>query len=508
MNNLTLKFNGTVFEKAVPGFYTLGVSGREHSDIDISSEERVTDGSIFHSRRIPSRTITVSYAIDTTQTDANTAVNSLNKLLYSDEPKKLIFGDESGKYWKAICAGGELDSKYQSALSGTLKFECLSPYKYASASKTATDEDITLADGTVVRGLKITNEGSVPCPVTYTVTHNGDNGYISLVNDDGDYLLFGDQSEQDTEAATKSVREIKASNGAAIVSGTTADDKSSTEFVKKGSSTSGTITINGQSVNALKIYSYGTYTTDTNTYFGAARSFTLGTASPNVTVSTHAVFATGANARKGLMALTLNNASGAAIASIFLLKPYTTDLTAYAACQIRNGSTAIDTEKVSFTASDTSESNPFNLASDNPGLLQIRKSGSKFYFNVAGTEVQMDYSGYKSTNVASVTMWICKFSGADKPIVYAGFKDLTVRRDNVEYQKDLPNRYEDGDILKIDGEHGYLRKNGSINNGDEVLGSTYFLVPPGTHNIIFGYSPWVPSDEAPTVTATYTERWA
>lgn len=501
---ITTKFNGAVLEKTVPGFHTLSVSGREHDSIDISSQDRVTDGSIYLNRRIPARTITITYAIDLSQASASDAVNALNKALYSTAPVRLIFSDESDKYWTAIYSGGSLDSKYQSALSGSINFSCLEPYKKA-VSKTSF-ESVTAEDGTI--SITITNDGNVPCPIDWTVTHptpttegDADNGYISLASDTGEWMVFGDQAEQDTEADTKSTYVLRAATATKTFNGTADSNTSSVEFLKTGTMKIGT----SLDADCVIPSAYGTKPSNKNKYYGAVRSKSFTAQSANVSVTTHAVFATDNVGSKGLIALTLN-ASGKTLADIFLLKPYVTDLSATAYCRAyaADGTTVKSTDSVSFGCA-ANASNPFCPTSDNGSLMRIEKVAGKFYFNIAGTELILTSSALKAVQPDSVSIWICRYSGNNKPVYNVGFRDLRIRLNDVEYQKDIPNRYTDGDVLKINGSKGTMRKNGALATGDEVLGSTYFMAQPGTHTVVLGCSDWC--KEKPTATATIRERW-
>ena len=82
---------------------------------------------------------------------------------------------------------------------------------------------------------------------------------------------------------------------------------------------------------------------------------------------------------------------------------------------------------------------------------------------------------------------------------------LTFRKDNVADWRDIPNRYQEGDVIYIDGKSGKTYKNGSPNAGDEVRGSTYFKVPPGETKVQFFFSDFC--EPLPFVTAKIREAY-
>ncbi len=501
---MRLKYNGTFLDTIVDGIQILGTDGRHSLELDVVTKENIYDGSEFINARIPERTISVYIFIPAdTEDELKEKYDKLYNALNQKEEVAFRFTDEADRYYKGIFLSGSLVRSVRNNNTAMFQIQCVDPYKYAVEEKSATDTTATTADGDTVRVLKFENNGNVPCPVVYTVTNNSDNGFISLTSDQGEWMVFGDMTEQDGEKATKSVIAFRDKTAEAISSDTsfTAADQSGIEFIYNTDSSTTVKTILDKSVYTVN--SYGTKPTSTGKYYGVARSHTI-TSSVNVTIGAHVTFCTDNTARKGLLCMTLNS-GGVAVADMYLLKPYTTDLTGKVYCRARdkNGD-VVATESVGFQAGITNVNNPFNETSDNAGYIEIRKAAGTLYFNVAGTEVQLSSSTIKTKGIDSVTIWICKYTDADKGLNYIGFKDIFVRRDMVEYQKDIPNRYAQGDVLSINGNKGTMRKNGTLCNGDEILGSKYFKIPSGTHNVLVGQSEWA---SKVTITATFRERW-
>lgn len=501
---MRLRYNGTYLDEAVNGLQILGTEGRHTLELDVVTKENIYDGSEFINARIPERTIVVYVFIPaSSEAELKEKYDALYNVLNQKEEVKFRFTDENDRYYKGIFLSGSLVRAVGDSNTAAFSIQCVDPYKYAVSEKTATDTTVTTDEGDEVRVLQFENTGNVPCPVTYTITNNSDNGFVSLTSEDGEWMVFGDMTEQDGEKATKSVTTFNHKSADTILSDTklTSSDLADIEFVFNSDSTVAVKSIMGQSVFTAS--AYGTKPSSTNKYYGVARSRTI-TSSVNVTVGSHVSFATDNTARKGLLALTLNS-GGKAIADLFLLKPYTTDLTGMACCRIRNTSgKMLASENVNFSMGITDSGNPFNETSDNAGYIEIRKGKDTVYFNIAGTEIQLSNSALTSVGVDSISMWICKYTDADKGLSYIGFKDIFLRRNQVKYMKDIPNRYKSGDVLKISGTKGTMRKNGTLCNGDEVLGSKYFKIKSGTHNVLVGQSDWA---SAITIEASFRERW-
>ena len=87
--------------------------------------------------------------------------------------------------------------------------------------------------------------------------------------------------------------------------------------------------------------------------------------------------------------------------------------------------------------------------------------------------------------------------------MYFGY--LYFQKDNVEYLKDIPNRYPEDSVVYVDGEAGKVYVDGIPSQQDEVKGSKYFKVPPGETKVQFYYSDF--SDPPPTVEARIREAF-
>ena len=135
------------------------------------------------------------------------------------------------------------------------------------------------------------------------------------------------------------------------------------------------------------------------------------------------------------------------------------------------------------------------------------KNNDWFEFCFAGQKFQYRVPELADKKAATVTVWIGQWSDYDemRMINQIGIRELTVRSDNVSYIYDIPNRYQQGDKLSIDGPRTKVYVNGIPNLGDEITGSKYFKVPPGDTKVQFFYSDF--SNPEPTVTARIREAY-
>lgn len=126
---------------------------------------------------------------------------------------------------------------------------------------------------------------------------------------------------------------------------------------------------------------------------------------------------------------------------------------------------------------------------------------SETTYGKTGTFKEISYNGRSWLSLSSLGSGNY-YKGACKKIT---IPDLTFRKDNVLYTYDIPNRYSEGCVVKVDGESTKVYVNDVESPGDEVLGSKYFLAPPGETKVRFYYSEF--STPAPTIKAYIREAY-
>ncbi|CRH85785.1 Phage-related protein [Chlamydia trachomatis] len=90
-------------------------------------------------------------------------------------------------------------------------------------------------------------------------------------------------------------------------------------------------------------------------------------------------------------------------------------------------------------------------------------------------------------------------------LYYLGLNRFTYQKMHVDKWKDIPNRFNSGDVITIDGDKGKFYVNGMNRQQDEILGTQYFKVDPGTSEIKFRVSEWTKTD--PTIKVYIREAW-
>lgn len=158
-----LKFNGEWFDRVIPEFRTLSVSGRETMQAEVLNRDNTTThGKRFIRKQYPPRIITVRYRLEATSpTDFRNAFNLLNSKLNVDE-KQIIFNDEPIKYFVGTRQGMGETEPGLNCVTGEIEFYCSDPFKY---STTYTEVTMNKSQGQV-----ITADTVVPTPVIIVIT--------------------------------------------------------------------------------------------------------------------------------------------------------------------------------------------------------------------------------------------------------------------------------------------------------------------------------------------------
>ncbi|WP_203628317.1 distal tail protein Dit [Lacticaseibacillus mingshuiensis] len=156
-----------------------------------------SDGQLWQYMSRDAKTITVTGII----TNANLANlrRELGAAIDTDEPQKLIIGDDTGVYYNAIYDGQPTLAEEWRA--GTVSLSFIVPDGVAHSLTTTT---ATNGDGTDT--ISFNNNGSYKSYPVITATMSGDNGFLGLASSSGGYLEFGDAESPDKIYGTKSDR--------------------------------------------------------------------------------------------------------------------------------------------------------------------------------------------------------------------------------------------------------------------------------------------------------------
>lgn len=486
-----MSYNGVYLENEIDGYRTLSVTGRELMESEVTDQEiDGMDGSYYRYKTTPARTITVKYQLRARGSrEFRDAFNKMNKLL-SGEQVKVIFNDESDKYFIGTKTSNTQVDGGSNNVIGEIEIYCSDPCKYST-----TEKEFTATDGV----LNIVNEGTVPVSVDYDITTTSETGYIGLVSENG-IMQYGKIEELDGETYQRS--EVLA----------TIDD-----FINCKDDTSGTDVMHPQyGANGTcatydwfnqKFIGFGTVGTKKGNANGGLRTLVLpadssGDASgaKNFYSYFHLVFWAGLMGQTGEMCINFLTADNKLICGCSWYKTDAIGNTGHYEIWA-NGKML---RQWGYTTSHLQYQNPWYW---NWGHCDIYKEGANIRF--------FYYGGYYNYYIPEIENMECTKiqiafkqwgdRSGNKVMSMMGFDVIDFEKMNVEKWKDIPNRYPNGTNITIDGKSSHVYVNGMARPEDEVLGTQYFKAPVGTSKVKVTCSEWTKSQ--PIVKAKIREAW-
>lgn len=222
-----MSYNGVYLENEIDGYRTLSVTGRELMESEVKHTEiDGMDGSYYRYKTTPARTITVKYQLRARGSrEFREAYNKMNKLL-SGEQVKVIFNDESDKYFIGTKTSNTQVDGGSNNVIGEIEIYCSDPRKYSS-----TEKKFTATDGV----LNIVNEGTVPVSIDYEIQATSETGYIGIMSTEG-VMQYGKIEELDSETYQQSEHLVSINNFYNC-----ADDTSGTDVMHPQYGSNGTL---------------------------------------------------------------------------------------------------------------------------------------------------------------------------------------------------------------------------------------------------------------------------
>lgn len=471
-----LQIDGEYIENLIDGYRTLYVIGRELLESEITDREidRIS-GSEYLESRNTTRNITVGYQLlCKTTREFRDKFNKLSSIL-NKEQVKLIFADEPDKYFIGTKSSvGDVEPGRMN-VKGEFTFYCCDPCKYSSAEKQFSGVQ---RDG--YQTVTIQNNGTEWADVDYEITHQHENGFIGLVSQYG-VIQLGKQEETDGENYEASEELF---NGYSLF-----QDDRGTSYQNPENTTQGTLEVKnvaGYNVMALK----GGQATS-GYWNGGMRTLTIPVDSEgrrgakNFYCYTQHWFETGLMGQTGAQTIAFLTGKNEVICSMSINKSDATGNTARIEW-FAPGNTLIRREEFQPTAY---EGNPFNLKMGCHN--DFLKEGEKLRIFWYGSYMERNIPEIKDMECEKIQIWIGQWGDRNllnQYVTHNYLKSIRFRKDNVDKYKDVPNRYRAGDVVSIDGESTKVYVNGMPAKGDEINGSNYPKVPPGTTEVQFCYS--------------------
>ena len=471
-----LQIDGTYIENLIDGYRTLYVTGRELLGSEISEREiDLVDGSEYTGKRDTTRSITVGYQLlCTSPREFQEKFNKLSGIL-NKEQAKLIFADEPDKYFIGTKSSvGDVEPGRLN-VKGEFTFYCCDPRKYSAAEKS-----FTAHQESGYQTLTIVNGGTESVPVSYDITHNHENGFIGIASKYG-AIQLGKIEEADGEDYKAS--EIL-SDGYNLF-----QDDHGTSYQNPENTTQGTLEVRdvaGYSVMALK----GGQATNRH-WNGGMKTMVIPADSEgrrgakNFYCYTQHWFETGLMGQTGAQTIAFLTGKNEVICSMSINKSDATGNTARIEW-FAPGNTLLRREEFQPTAY---QGNPFNLKMGCHN--DFLKEGEKLRIFWYGSYMERNIPEIKDMECEKIQIWIGQWGDrnlTNQYVTHNYLKSIRFRKDNVDKYKDVPNRYRAGDVVSIDGESTKVYVNGMPAKGDEINGSNYPKVPPGTTEVQFCYS--------------------
>lgn len=451
-------------------------------------------GEIFQYNVYKSKQIEISYQIYNRR--AEYLVNfrrGLSALIYTDEPKKLIFSDEPNIYYNAILDGEQTLEEEEYKSSGILRFLIPDGVAHSVAEKTAENygsNQITLE-----------NNGTESVPINIKTTMKSDNGYIAFTLGDRFYQI-GKPEEADGKHYEESVKlfddHLYEDKGWLVNQGITPPVTS--ERLQNGV------------VKYVK--------ESTNEGYATTKDYGSGN-------SWH-----GASLTK-IVPKDVNNKYPVNWKVAYRFD-FNTDGAVFKGVQVGHTSVTMIDENDDIICSiifeDTSPVNEYYYMAVFIGNKNVWHTDSTFPMAKKGVTARGDYgpavTAEKIGNQVTIrfnNFGICKTFYVDNPEAelrkitwyVAAYKDhfhtennvlraLHVIKHNVDRYEDIPNYFSNGDIVEIDGASGSVYINDAYDTDVADIGSQPLLLPPGQHTLGIITSSFA---SVPDVEVTYQERW-
>ncbi len=452
------------------------------------SIENVNGGEFTHSTYSPKQIVMEFRISNSTARELSEFRRKMSEILYSKEPKRLIFSDEPSIYYEAIVDGEPVLGEDDMYSTGTITWLIPDGVAYSTA-----EFDFYGVQQGGYQTITIQNNGTEWADVDYEITHKHENGYIGLVSQYGTIQLgkVEETDIEDYEASETLINDIFSPS----TSGWVLNNATTVHVVSEHKQTGNLAITNGTGGYALRVTNYGTgeqwhgpswtkqVPMDSNGHIGAK----------NCTLSWHHYFTTSTFNNRGVIQFLMTDRNKKNVAAMTVFKNELGNNRGYAEFFV-NG---LNKGKIEF---DCSWDNP--RTGQNAGKSSISKFGDRFEFNVNGEVKPFTVPEMIDIEVTEISIFIGVW-GSGEGIGENHVYSIEFTSHSVDAQRDVPNRFQAGSVVQINGESTKVYVDGVASAGHEVTGTDYFKVPPGTTEVQFYYSDF--SSPQPTIRAKIRE---
>lgn len=439
------------------------------------SENEILSGSEFNYTRFNVKKIPVPFynVSGTTQ-----EYNKLMAILNVDEPKELRFSSLPNITFQAIPSGNiDYERLTRRDGKGTINFIIADGLAHSKAAR----EFGFAKNSDGIWETEIVNDGSEDAYVNYEIKLKKESGFVGIVSEYG-AMQFGKVDEADGYTDRKNV--VITSNQKGDFANWT-DGTVCYENAKKIITTQMTADASYGGRLGLLPSSFRTSGTSGAYQYGAVKEYTLTNPISQWYIWARAWFETGLMGQTGAWCLSVLDESNHLIAGMAIEKDDTVGNTANVRFLMGDGSGGSRTVKtIPFTPSYWIPPNPYGSEgrATNSNMFDLVKEKDRVQFFWYGGYYPFYDSRLANVKAKKIQFFVGQYAGrntTDRKVTHHYLNDFSFYQLHVDYWKDVPNRYPNGSTIAIDGEKGQIKVNNQIRLDDEILGTTYFKVPPG-----------------------------
>ena len=439
------------------------------------SDGDILNGSEFYYTKFGKKVISVPFFNCTGSFDD---YNQLLRILNVKEPKELRFSSRPNIVFYAIPNGKlDYDKITRNAGKGAIEFIIADGLGHSTAAR----EFGFAKNSDGIWETEIVNDGSEDAYVNYEIKLKKESGFVGIVSEYG-AMQFGKVDEADGYTDRKNV--VITSNQ----KGDFANWTDSNVFYENQNKIVTTQMSSDAAFGGrlgLLPSSFRTSGTSGAYQYGAVKEYTLTNPISQWYIWARAWFETGLMGQTGAWCLTVLDESNHLIAGMAIEKDDTVGNTANVRFLMGDGSGGSRTVKtIPFTPSYWIPPNPYGSEgrATNSNMFDLVKEKDRVQFFWYGGYYPFYDSRLANVKAKKIQFFVGQYAGrntTDRKVTHHYLNDFSFYQLHVDYWKDVPNRYPSGSTIAIDGEKGQIKVNNQIRLDDEILGTTYFKVPPG-----------------------------
>lgn len=380
-----------------------------------------------------------------------------------DEPKPLIFDDETERTYFAIAQGNLVPDEHVSFASLPVTFIVPDSYKHGIERTTTLDQDVQVVE----------NKGSAPSKPTFVATALGSLTNIDIVTDEA-YMRIGAPAPIDMPPIAPEVVTFtdELQNTTGWITGTVADN----------GTIKGTMSSDG---NGFRATAFGTSDLPF-AWQGPALKKSLPSPLQDFKVEA-AIQQLSGTAELGMIEIYLLNAAGGVVAKIGFEDVWRNTQMNQAKFQL--GAIGPNRKEYHWAANYVKYWDQFK------GVIRLERKGihwrayiaqvdgSGKHYNVSSTKQHFDYAGLYTDQIAQVQISIRKWGDSAVPQTNMRVDKITVWRINQNTVYEPLYIAHAGDVIEINHDTGNITINGEPRLWLKDFGSKFFALKPGETNI-------------------------